>query len=47
VSEPVLVTDCDEVSLGEGTGLLLSGRGLTPYPAVPPPKPRPANGGSK
>jgi hypothetical protein len=41
VSAPVVVTDCDECVLGEGLELTLLGRGLTPYPAAPPPAPRP------
>lgn len=41
MSEPVVVTDYDECRVSEGLELQLQGRGFTPYPATPPPRPRP------
>jgi hypothetical protein len=41
VSEPVPVTDYDECRVSEGLELQLQGRGFIPYPATPPPRPRP------
>jgi hypothetical protein len=43
VSEPVVITDTDEVQLGEGPEVTLQGRGYVPYPAAPPPAPRPGS----
>lgn len=42
MSEPVVIADADRVELSEGLELRLQGHGLTPYPAAPPPRPRPA-----
>lgn len=41
MSETVVIADCDECTVGEGPELSLQGRGFTPYPAAPPPAPRP------
>jgi hypothetical protein len=41
MSEPVTVTDYDECLVSEGLELQVQGRGLVPYPATPPPRPRP------
>jgi hypothetical protein len=41
VSEPVVVTDYDECRVSEGLELSLRGHGFVPYPATPPPPPRP------
>jgi hypothetical protein len=43
VSEPVIITDADELQLAEGPETTLRGTGLVPYPAVPGPAPRPAS----
>jgi hypothetical protein len=42
VSAVIIVADCDEVRCGEGVELRLGGYGLIPYPATPPPRPRPS-----
>lgn len=42
MSEPVTVTDYDVCQVSEGPELHLQGRGFVPYPATPPPSPRPA-----
>jgi hypothetical protein len=39
--QPVTVTDYDECQVSEGLELGLAGRGFVPYPATPPPRPRP------
>lgn len=41
MSEPVTVTDTDECRAAEGLELTLQGSGFIPYPATPPPRPRP------
>jgi hypothetical protein len=41
VSEPVVISDADQLAVGEGLELTLQGRGFVPYPATPPPAPRP------
>lgn len=41
MSEPVVITDADECRLDEGTELHLQGHGFVPFPATPPPRPRP------
>lgn len=43
MSEPRVVTDYDEWRVTEGPELHLRGTGLSPYPATPPPRPRPAD----
>jgi hypothetical protein len=47
VSEAVVITDADECTLAEGLELSLLGQGFTPWPATPPPRPRPTEGGSE
>lgn len=47
MSEAVIITDADECVLAEGLELSLLGRGFGPYPATPPPRPRPTDGGSE
>jgi hypothetical protein len=41
VSNTVVIADCDECTVSEGLELALQGRGFIPYPATPPPAPRP------
>ncbi len=41
MSEPVIVTDWDECRVSEGSELQLQGRGFSPYPATPRPRPWP------
>jgi hypothetical protein len=41
MSEPVVVTDYDECQVSEGLELGLRGTRFVPYPATPPPRPRP------
>jgi hypothetical protein len=40
----VVIADADECVLAEGLELSLQGRGLSPWPATPPPAPRPPPG---
>lgn len=43
MSQLVTVTDYDECRVTEGLELGLRGSGFVPYPATPPPRPRPEN----
>jgi hypothetical protein len=47
VSKAVVVTDTDECRIAEGPELTLAGRGFVPYPATPPPRPRPEAAGAE
>jgi hypothetical protein len=47
VSQPVVVTDTDEVSCCEGFELMHAGTGHVPWPATPPPRPRPGSAGER
>lgn len=40
-AEPVVITDKDECQVSEGLTTALQGHGFSPYPAAPPPAPRP------
>jgi hypothetical protein len=40
----VLITDSDELRVAEGPELTLAGLRFVPYPATPPPCPRPEAG---
>lgn len=44
--EPVVITDTDEYHVSEGPELTLQGSGFVPYPATPPPAPRPEDAGA-
>jgi hypothetical protein len=45
VSEPHVVTDCDECLVGESLEIRVQGTGFVPYPATPGPRPRPPDAG--
>lgn len=44
--KPVVITDRDVCEVSEGRETSLQGRGFVPYPATPPPAPRPEGDGS-
>lgn len=41
MSEPVVITDSDSITVTEGPETALGGSGFVPYPEIPGPLPRP------